>query len=122
MPRSTTPWAKYRGASNRAGRLAADPSRLSRLLPVLATVVEALKAEPGIGTRRLRASVRALPGRCSDADTDAALKLLGDGVVVTVGRQWDRHYTLNLACAPTAVRAYLAAQTPGVEFGTVATT
>lgn len=89
-------------------------------LPVVASVVEALKAAPGIGARQLRARIRALRGRCSDADTDAALKLLGDGVVVTVGRRWDRHYTLNLGCAPTAVRAYLAAQTPGVEFATVA--
>jgi hypothetical protein len=122
MPRSRAPWAPYERAPDRAGRLAEDPTQQARLLPVLATVVEALKAEPGIGARRLRASVRALRGRCSDADTDAALKLLGDGVDVRIGRQFDRHYTLNLACAPKFVRAYLASQTTGVEFATVAST
>jgi hypothetical protein len=121
MPRAEPWWGKYQRASNRAGQLAADPRQLTRLLPVVASVVVALKAEPGIGARRLRATVRALRGRCSDADTDAALRLLGDGVVVDVGRQWDRHYTLNLARAPAAVRAYLAAQTPGVEFANRAT-
>src|SRR6187402_734345 len=92
---------------DRARRLAEDPRNHDRLLSVLGSVVEALKTEPGIGTRRLRASVRALRGRCSDADTDAALKLLGAGVLVQIGPQCDRHYTLNLACAPKAIRSYL---------------
>lgn len=112
----------YWRKADRARRLADDPAHLARLLPVLASVVEALNAEPGIGTRRLRASVRTLRGRCSDADTDAALKLLGAGVFVDIGRQGDRHYTLDLMYAPKAVRAYLAAQMPGVEFATVAVT
>lgn len=58
----------------------------------VAAVVAALRAEPGIGTRRLRASVRALRGRCSDADTDAALKLLGAGVFVRTGPQYDQRH------------------------------
>jgi len=110
----------YWRKADRARRLADDPSQLERLLPVLVSVVEALKAEPEIGTRRLRASVRALRGHCSDADTDAALKLLGAGVFVDIDRQGGRHYTLDLMYAPKVVRAYLAAQMPGVEFATVA--
>ncbi len=103
----------------RARRLADDPRNHARLLPVVAAVVSALDAEPGIGSRRLRSSVRALRGRCSDADTDAALKLLGAGVCVLTGPHNDRHYTLNLTCAPKTVRAYLASRMPGVEFATV---
>jgi len=43
----------YWRKADRARRLADDPAHLARLLPVLASVVEALNAEPGIGTRRL---------------------------------------------------------------------
>jgi len=114
--------ACYWRKPDRARRLAEDPRNQDRLLPVVVAVVNALRAEPGIGSRRLRASVRALRGQCSDADTDAALKLLGPGVLVAIGRQNDRHYTLNLAWAPKVVCAYLASRTPVVEFATVART
>ena len=115
-------YAAYWRKADRARRLADEPRNQARLLLAVAAVVAALKAEPGIGTRRLRASVRALRGRSSDADTDAALKLMGAGILVQIGPQCDRHYTLNLACAPKAIRSYLAAQTPGLEFATVAST
>lgn len=112
----------YWRKADRARRLADDPRNQARLLPVVAAVVDVLNAEPGIGARGLRASVRALRGHCSDAHTDAALKFLGAGVLVMIGRHNDRHYRLNLSCAPKAVRAYLAALTPGVDFATVART
>jgi len=116
IPASPQPYAAQRrrplpihiSQPDRAARRAADPAKRMMLLQVVASVVEALRVQPGIGSRQLRASVRALRGHSSDADTDAALKLLGNAISVLVGPRGDRHYTLDLARAPSHMRAYLA--------------
>lgn len=120
MPRAL-PWARSWRTADRAGRLAADPGARSRLLPAVACVVEVLRVQPGIGSRQLRAAVRVLRGFASDADTDAALKVLGAGVVVRVGARGDRHYTLDLLRAPVHVRTYLASRASGVPVGSSGT-
>jgi len=57
-----------------------DPLRRERLLAIAAAVVEALTARPGMSSRKLRAAVRVALGHCADGDTDAAVRLLGEGV------------------------------------------
>ena len=87
--------------------MAIDLNARSRLLPIVALVVDVLRAHPGIGSRGLRAEVRRLRGSCSDADTDAARVMLADAVHIRVGPRGDRHYTVDLNRAPPHVRAYL---------------
>jgi len=74
---------------------------------VVASVVEVLQAQPGIGRRKLRVAVRSLRGKCTDSDTDAAMHMLGRGVHVSIGPRGDHHYTIELALAPVNVRDYL---------------
>jgi hypothetical protein len=87
--------------------MATDLNARSRLLPIVASVIDVLRAHPGIGSRSLRAEVRRRRGGCSDADTDAARVMLAEGVHVKVGPRGDHHYTLDLHRAPPHVRAYL---------------
>jgi hypothetical protein len=94
----------------RAPAMANDLAARGRLLPVLVTVVDVLRACPGIGSRGLRAEVRRRRGSCSDAHTEAARVMLAGGVRVSVGPRGDRHYTLDLEQAPPDVREYLAAR------------
>ena len=86
---------------------ACEPWKWNQLMSVVASIVDVLTAQPGIGRRKLRAGVRSLRGKCSDADTDAALLILGRGVQIHIGQRWDHHYTLDLEHAPAKVRAYL---------------
>ncbi len=70
---------RWRPVWKRVARAPALANNLARgrLLPVVGSVVDALRANPGIGSRGLRAEVRRLRGQCSDAHTDAARVLLG---------------------------------------------
>ncbi len=74
-----------------------------RLLEVAAAVVEVLSAQPGIGTVKLRAAVRAKLGHCTDGDTDAAVELLGRAVTCTPGKRGALHHTLDVSAVPPDV-------------------
>jgi KaiC/GvpD/RAD55 family RecA-like ATPase len=76
-----------------------------RLLIVAVAVVQVIAAQPGIGTVKLRAGVRALLGRCTDGDTDAAVALLGRGVICTPGKRGSHHHTLDVARLPADLLA-----------------
>jgi hypothetical protein len=75
-------------------------------MSVVESVVGVLRAQPGIGRRKLRAAVRALRGRCTDSDTDAAMLVLGRAVSLAIGPRGEHHYTLQLELAPENVGAY----------------
>jgi len=83
-----------------------EPWQWNRLLIVVASVVEVLRSQPGIGRRKLRLAVRSLRGKCTDSDTDAAVLMLGPAIHTTIGPRGDHHYTLELVLAPPKVRAY----------------
>jgi hypothetical protein len=82
-----------------------DERRRERLIPIAAVVVEVLKSQPGIGLRKLRGVVRSMRGRCTDADTDAALYLLGAAVERTIGLRGAHHYAIDPAKVPPDVLA-----------------
>lgn len=68
-----------------AGSWIPDPERRKKLLTIETAIVRVLTASPGIGMRKLRAAVRGLVGRCTDADTDAAICVLGPAVRREIG-------------------------------------
>ena len=84
-----------------------DLERRRKLIPVAAAVVQVLTAYPGIGVRRLRAGVRRVLGRCTDADTDAALTVLGQGVERALGTRGAHQYRVAVEKVPMVVRAHL---------------
>jgi hypothetical protein len=87
--------------------LAADPKRRERLLVVAVAIVRVLAMRPGVSLRKLRVGVRAVLGRCTDGDTDAALDLLGAGVCFDDGPRGAWRLTLEPKCLPAEVLAAL---------------
>lgn len=85
-----------------------DPERRKKLAGVAAAVVHLLTQRPGIGVRQLRAGVRGLLGRCTDADTDAALYVLREAVDLTSGTRGAYDYRVDVEKVPADVRARLA--------------
>lgn len=85
-----------------------DAERREKLIPVAAAIAHVLTVRPGIGVRRLRAAVRDVLRRCTDADTDAALYLLGEGVERNVATRGAHEYRVDIDRVPVEVRAYLA--------------
>jgi hypothetical protein len=85
-----------------------DERRRERLIPIAAVIVEVLKAQSGIGLRKLRVAVRNRLGRCTDADTDAALYLLGAAIERTVGPRGAHQYAIEMAKVPPVVLAHSA--------------
>src|SRR5208282_1210886 len=71
-----------------------DKARRDRLVAVAAAVVRVLKAQPGIGVRKMRAAVRKVLGHCADADTDAAVFLLGLAVQRSIGARGAHRYVV----------------------------
>lgn len=90
-----------------------DKARRQRLIPTLAAVVQVLTTEPGLGVRKIRAAVRSLLGRCADADTDAALHMLGPAILRTVGAHGAHRYVVDMAKVPRDVLAHFAASDGG---------
>jgi hypothetical protein len=88
-----------------AAELAKEERARERLLNVAVAIVQLLAAQPGLSARRLRAAVRAKLGRASDSDVDAAVELLGAGVVRKQGRRGAYHYALDVSHVPPAVLA-----------------
>jgi len=86
-----------------------DKVRRVRLLPVAAAVVQVVKARPQIGVRGIRAAVRARIGHCADADTDAAMYLLGAALQRTIGTRGSHHYVIDPAEIPNDVQAHFTA-------------
>jgi hypothetical protein len=84
-----------------------DDDRREKLVPVAAAVVKVLGAQPGIGVRKLRASVRNILGRCTDADTDGSLSLLGNGLERGLGTRGAHQYSVALDRVPPDVRSHL---------------
>jgi hypothetical protein len=78
--------------------------RLFRFVPV---IVRVLSSQPRISLRRLRLEVRGILGRCSDADTDAALHLMGAAVQFDDGPRGAWRLTLDLSHAPPAISVVL---------------
>jgi len=76
-------------------------------MSVVGSVVAVLRSQPGIGRRKLRSAVRALRGKCTDSDTDAAMLMLGRAIHITVGPRGDHHYTVEMGLAPENVRHHL---------------
>jgi hypothetical protein len=85
-----------------------DKIRRVRLLPVAAAVVLVVKAQPQIGVRGIRVAVRARIGHCADADTDAAMYLVGAGLQRTIGFRGAHHYAIDPTKIPNEVLAHLA--------------
>jgi len=91
-------FARY--AAPRRKVLAADPQLRERLLVVAAAVIRVLSLQPAISLRKLRVGVRAALGRCTDADTDAAVELLGEGICFDDGPRGAWEITLDPSRIP----------------------
>jgi hypothetical protein len=91
-----------------SGTWVPDPQRRERLIPIAAVVAQVLKTQSGIGLRKLRVAVRGALGRCTDADTDAAVYLLGEAVERTMGSRGAHRYAIDLAMVPADVLARFA--------------
>ena len=79
-----------------------------QILPVAVAVVRVLSKGPSMSLRNLRTAVRGVLGRCTDGNTDLALRLLGPSVQrVPSGR---RAHQLSLVAdkVPPDVRALFA--------------
>ena len=85
-----------------------DEARRARLLPIAAAVVQVVSAQPRLGVRKIRAAVRAAIGRTTDADTDAAMYLLGAALQRTIGYRGAHHYVIDPTKIPNDVLPHLA--------------
>jgi hypothetical protein len=83
----------------------AERGERARLVAVAVAVVRVLSQQPGLSLRKLRASVRSVLGHCTDADTDAAVELLGPGVQRSEGERGASLHTLVIERVPRNVLA-----------------
>jgi hypothetical protein len=102
FPSARSEWARRDHARR---LLATFPERLAG---VVAAVVAALADGPAPSLRKLRSTVRAALGRCSDGDVDAAVELLGACVRRTRGLRGATRYTLDVDALPREFRERLA--------------
>jgi len=84
--------------------LLSDAER-ERLLPVAAAVVHVLLKRPRMSLRKVRTAVRGVLGRCTDANTDAALRLLGPSVRRVAARRGAHELSIDMDQVPLEVRS-----------------
>lgn len=60
-----------------------------------------------MSVRKVRIAVRGVLGRCTDADTDAALRLLGPSVRRTAARRRAHELSVDMDQVPPEVRTSL---------------
>jgi hypothetical protein len=77
----------------------------AQLLPVAAAVVQVLSKAPSMSLRKLRIAVRGVLGRCTDGNTDLAVRLLGPSVQRVVSGRRAHQLTLDLDKVPSDVAA-----------------
>ena len=97
--------------------LLSDAER-ARLLPVAAAIVRVLLNRPRMSLRKVRIAVRGVLGRCTDANTDAALRLLGPSVRRVAARRRAHELSIDIDKVPLDVRSQpvrwqFAARLPG---------
>lgn len=98
FPYPRSEWARHDQAKR---LLATFPERLTR---VVAAVIDALVKAPAPSLRKLRSTVRATLGRCSDGDVDAAVELLGACIKRTRGARGATQYALDVDALPRELR------------------
>lgn len=76
-----------------------------RLLPIAAAVVQVLLKGPSMSLRKVRIAVRGVLGRCTDANTDAALRLLGPSVQRVAPSRRGHQLSINYDKVPLDVRS-----------------
>jgi len=84
-----------------------DLQKRARLVPIAVAIVRTLLDQPGIGVRKLRAAVRGCMGRCTDADTEAALYMINASVTRKVGFRGAHRYTIDVDKLPPDVRVQM---------------
>ena len=88
------------------------------LLPIAAAIVHVLSSRPRMSLRKVRIAVRGVLGRCTDANTDAALRLLGPSVQRVPARRRAHELSIDIDKVPMDIRSLpvrrqFAASSPG---------